>query len=290
MYGDHELRKAIRDAGELMNLSEVAPYVDTMLPGIQSIKQTARRMVGVSKEMNAQFGHVGTNWSGRRRGYVGGLINGDFDTDLGEVAKDANIAQFINTANSKGLDRMTTTSVSLLHNGDKVEFMNPKDSIYNVVINWKEDSRNRVAGPYSKWGSWKTTKHTDFILKPGETKLVTLKESDTSDVDIIFTLKDMPLNEAEVAKREADAKAEAARVAEEDRLRKEKEKILKDTTLTDAQKADLVKDIDIKLVETTKGVAPPAIDFKNPMVIGGIVVGIVAIVGIGAAIALSKKK
>ena len=238
-----------------------------------SVKGLAQTNIGVRRNCPMTLGKiVNDGYAPRMRG-------------LGELAPDANIANYIK--DSKGTSAQSNTSVQIVHDNDFVTFLNPKDSIYDVVIEQKSRTSTRTKNLIGQWQPWGSPKETatNYVLHPGDTQTITLKESDSKNVDTTLSLTDTPITASEVQRRNQAAKDAADKAAADELLRKQKEDILKDTTLTPDQKKQMSSDIDDKLNSTTPTSAP--IDTKY-LIIGGIIAAI-AIGGAVAAVTMKKK-
>jgi len=356
----HELTKVMQSARELMNLSEVAQYQDTMIPGIQSVRETARRMVGVTPEMRAKFGHAGTDWSGRVRGGVGGLIKG-FD-DIGvTLPATSQIGDRRGHTTREMLQTMLVRGhidgeggegeASLKHKGDKV-VLGHKDYPTSWYVHKRIKYKSR-----GTWGGWKTDWERRFDLPAGgKQEIENLEHSDAfsgEDQDIYITLLSVgrsaeeettfqkartdaqtaisnakgqatklkniggddtaiqnSITAAQAAYDKGDYKTalstantalaaaiNATALQEKKNVELEKQKIRNDPSLDSATKKKMLEDldkekkaIDERTEKEKENLGLPTIDLTSPWVIGGII-GIIAVIGVGAAAAaMSKKK
>jgi hypothetical protein len=357
IYNDaQELSKVMQSAGELMNLSEVAPVMDTMLPGIQSVKETGRRAVGVTPTMRAKNGLAGLSWGGRRAGYVGGLIKGTGMGDLGlTLPADHQIGD------RRGLTTRGTIQIvsghqdgegdegetSLKHKGDKALLGH---KLYPT--SWWVVKRLNSRGAGMQFTGWKTDWARQFDVPAGKTQEIENLENDRQNIDIYITLlsagksgeeeitfqkaktdasgaissatgqasklKSIGGDDTAIQKTIAAAQAaydkadyatalssangaliaaiDAIGIQEKKNIELEKQKIRDDPNLDAETKKKMQEDLDKQkdVIDTRtetekKNLGLPAFDIKSPWVIGGII-GIIAVIGIGAAAAVMSKK
>ena len=207
---------------------------------------------------------------------------------LGDLTKDADISQYL--VDKKGVDIQDKLSVKTQQNGDYVKFLNPSDSIYNIVI--KRHAGSRGKDVLGRWNPWEY-KDTVITLQPGQSYEDTLKQKSNEDVDIVYSLTDMTKTTAEVQKEAADAKAAADQAATDAALKQQLTTVQTNPKLTTDQKNQQVAIIQSQIAQnsgtTTINTALPMTTQQKNMVIGGIVV--VGVLGaIAAAVVGMKKK